>query len=182
MKPEKKLAGLRVKQQALYLMIFTFVTVTVWIGGSLFSSQKRTGISPDLLELAKPLNPTINTTLLNEIEARKNYSNEELSYFQVYKIIKSKDGRIQQVVPIDSPLEEIPDGQIDVQVQNQPNLLSPSTNLEEQLETGAGTFSQSAQDFSQASPSPSPSPFLTPEQQLQNRPVPEGVNPAAILD
>lgn len=179
MKPEKKLTGLRFKQQALYLMIFSFVTVVVWIGGSLFSSQRRTGVSPELLELAKPLNPTINTALLEEIEARKSYTDEELKYFQVYKIIKSKDGRIQQVVPIESQLEEIPDSEVNLQtVQNQLNLLSPSTNLEEQLETGSGTFNQSAQDFA----SPSPSPSLTPEQQLQNRPVPSGVNPGAILD
>lgn len=179
MKPEKKLTGLRFKQQALYLMIFSFVTVVVWIGGSLFSSQRRTGVSPELLELAKPLNPTINTALLEEIEARKSYTDEELKYFQVYKIIKSKDGRIQQVVPIESQLEEIPDSEVNLQtVQNQLNLLSPSTNLEEQLETGSGTFNQSAQDFASTSPSPS----LTPEQQLQNRPVPSGVNPGAILD
>lgn len=179
MRPEKKLSGLRFKQQALYLMIFSFVTVTIWIGGSLFSSQKRTGISPELLELAKPLNPTINTGLLEEIEARKNYTDEELKYFQVYKVIKSKDGRIQQVVPIESLLEEIPDSEVNLQaVQNQLNLISPSTNLDAQLETGSGTFSQGAQEFA----SPSPSPSLTPEQQLQNRPVPSGISPGAILD
>jgi hypothetical protein len=156
MRPEKKLSGLRFKQQALYLMIFSFVTVTIWIGGSLFSSQKRTGISPDLLDLAKPLNPTINTGLLEEIEARKSYTDEELKYFQVYKVIKSKDGRIQQIVPIESQLEEVPDAQVNLQtVQNQLNLISPSTQLNEKLETGAGTFSQSAQEF--ASPSPSAS-------------------------
>jgi len=179
MKTEKKLTGLRFKQQALYVMIFSFVTVVVWIGGSLFSSQKRTGVSPELLELAKPLNPTINTSLLEEIEARKSYTDEELKYFQVYKIIKSKDGRIQQIVPIESQLEEIPDSEVNLKtVQNQLNLLSPSTNLDQQLETGSGTFSQSAQDFA----SPSPSPSLTPEQQLQNRPVPSGVSQGAILD
>ncbi|MCL4208889.1 hypothetical protein KJZ63_04665 [Patescibacteria group bacterium] len=178
MKAEKKLTGLRFKQQALYLMIFSFVTVVVWIGGSLFSSQKRTGVSPELLELAKPLNPTINTALLEEIEARKSYTDEELKYFQVYKIIKSKDGRIQQVVPIESQLEEIPDSEVNLKtVQNQLNLLSPSTNLDQQLETGSGTFSQNAQDFA----SPSPSPSLTPEQQLQNRPTPPPGS-GAILD
>lgn len=180
MKPEKKLSGLRFKQQALYLMIFSFVTIVIWIGGSLFSSQKRTGIAPELLELAKPLNPTINTVLLEELEARKNYTAEELQYFQVYKVIKSKDGRMQRVVPIESQLEEIPDNEVNAQTaQNQLNLLSPSTNLDEQLETGAGTFNQSAQDFAA---SPSPSPFLTPEQQLQNRPFPVGVDPSTILD
>lgn len=126
MKTEKRLSGLRVKQQVLYVLIFSFVTVTIWIGGSLFSSQKKSGITPDLLELAQPLNPAINTAILDEIEARPNYTDEELSYFQIYKIIRSKDGREQQIVPIESPLEEIPETEVNLRVlQTQLQALNP---------------------------------------------------------
>jgi hypothetical protein len=131
MKPtQKKLSNLRVKQQALYIMIFSFVTVVIWITGSLFRSQKKTGISPDLLELAKPLSPTINVDVIDSIEDRKVYSDQELFEFQIYKIIKSRDGRTEQVVPIDSNLEEIPDDEIIVIIQE-----------DNQLDSGEGTFS-----------------------------------------
>lgn len=168
MKTEKKLSGLRIKQQVLYVLIFSFVTVTIWIGGSLFRSQKKSGIAPDLLELAKPLNPAINTFILDEIEARPSYTDEELSYFQIYKIIRSKDGREQQVVPIESPLEEIPEIETNLRV----------------LQTQLNALNASPQ------PSPSPSPTSTTtftstasaQQSLDNRPTPSGINPAAFLD
>lgn len=126
---QKKLSNLRVKQQALYIMIFSFVTVIIWITASLFRSQKKTGISPDLLELAKPLSPTINVDVINSIEDRAVYSDQELFDFQIYKIIKSKDGRTQQVVPIDSNLEEIPEDEIRVIIQE-----------DSQLDSGEGIF------------------------------------------
>ncbi|NCO12683.1 hypothetical protein GW926_04095 [Candidatus Pacearchaeota archaeon] len=142
---KKKISNLRVKQQALYIMIFSFVTVLIWIMASLFRSQKKTGIAPDLLELAKPLSPTINVDVIDSIEERKAYSDQELFDFQIYKIIKSKDGRTQQVVPIDSNLDEIPEEEIQVIIQennqvNPSDRLSNQSNLEEQIGSGDGTF------------------------------------------
>jgi len=127
MKSEKKnLSSLRIKQQALYILIFSFVTVVIWISGSLFRSQTKTGIAPDLLELATPLSPTINVDLINRIEQSSNYSDQDLSKFQIYKLIKSKDGSTQRVVPIDSNLNEIPEEEIKVIV----NQDSTNSNLE----------------------------------------------------
>jgi hypothetical protein len=152
-KTKKKLSTLRIKQQALYIMIFSFVTVVIWISGSLFKSQRKTGIAPDLLELAKPLSPTINVELINSIEQSANYSDQELFNFQVYKLIKSKDGRTQRVVSIESDLDEIVEEEIPVIIQEDPNLrLSPG--LDEQIESGSGTFDPLSQEFIQPSSPP----------------------------
>lgn len=118
--PKKKITNLRVKQQALYVMIFSFVTVVIWISASLFRSQRRTGISPDLLELAKPLSPTINVGIIDQIEQSKSYSDQELVQFQIYKLIKSKDGRTQQIVPIENELNEIPEESFQVVIEENP--------------------------------------------------------------
>lgn len=107
MKTSSKFVDLKVKQQLLYVMIFTFVTVVIWIGGSLLISQKKSGISPDLLELAKALNPNINVRLIEELELRKSYREDELGEFPIYKLIKSKDGQLQRLVPVESELTEI---------------------------------------------------------------------------
>jgi len=144
--PQKKLSNLRIKQQALYILIFSFVTVIVWIIGSLFRSQQRTGISPDLIELAKPLSPTINVSVIDSIEARKVYSDQDLFNFQIYKIIKSKDGMTQQVVPINSDADQIPADEIKVFIQEDNLLdseesLTTKTNLEEQINSGLGVVS-----------------------------------------
>ena len=118
--PKKKITNLRVKQQALYVMIFSFVTVVIWISASLFRSQRRTGISPDLLELAKPLSPTINVDVIDQIEQSESYTDQELVQFQIYKLIKSKDGRTQQIVPIESELNEIPEESFQVVIEENP--------------------------------------------------------------
>jgi hypothetical protein len=168
MKNKKKLSGLKVRQQALYILIFSFVTVVVWIGGSLFRSQKRTGIAPALLELAKPLSPTVNEEVIGLMEESTYYSPEELLQFQIYKLIKSKDGRVQQVVPIDSGIDEIPEDQINVFVSEEPTTqenLSNQEAVENDIGTGAGTFDTQTQSVSSPTPSPSPesrSPAATP--------------------
>jgi len=163
MKPaKKKLSSLKIKQQALYVMIFSFVTVVVWISGSLFKSQRKTGIAPDLLELATPLSPTINVGLIDRIEESQNYSDQVLANFQIYRIIKSKDGRIQQVVPIESDLIEISEEEIQIisrqEKTTQNNESNP--NLEEQIESGNGTFDLEGQDL--GSPNTNPSPEVSP--------------------
>jgi hypothetical protein len=100
--PKKKLAGLRIKQRVLYLLIFSFVTVLVWVGGSLFSSQSKSGISAELKNLAKPLNPVINVDLIREMGQKKHFTDQELESFQIYKLLKTKDGRAKRIIPIDS--------------------------------------------------------------------------------
>jgi len=114
--PKKKLAGLRIKQQALYILIFSFVTVLVWVGGSLFSSQSKSGISSDLQSLSESLNPVINIELVKEIGQRKYFTDEELGFFEIYKLIKSKDGRTQRIVLIDSDETEVVEEEIRLKV------------------------------------------------------------------
>lgn len=114
--PKKKLASLRLKKQALYILIFSFVTVLVWVGGSLFSSQSKSGIEPELKDLAESLNPVINIELVEEMEQKEYFNDEELGYFEIYKLIKSKDGRTQKIVPIDSSEDEIEEEEIELRV------------------------------------------------------------------
>lgn len=125
------LTGFRIQQQLLYIFIFTFVTVIIWIGGSLFRSQRSTGISPDLLELAKPLNPTINPTTMAEIESRTFYSQEDLDNFVIYRLISSQDGAVQRIVPITSDLTEI-ETEVQFEAQEAPPGQSPQEDLEEE--------------------------------------------------
>ncbi|MDH5533377.1 MAG: hypothetical protein OEX81_03055 [Candidatus Pacebacteria bacterium] len=162
MKPaKKKLSNLKIKQQALYVLIFSFVTVLIWISGSLFKSQRKSGISPDLLELATPLSPTINIELINRIEQSSNYSDQELASFQIYKIIKSKDGRIQQVVPIESNQNEISEEEIQIITRQEKTTqnIAPRSNLESQIDSGNGTFDLEGQDLDTTT---SPTPLASP--------------------
>lgn len=85
-------------------MIFTLVTAMIWVGVSLFRSQQRTGIPIELQNLAKPLNPNINTQVIERIEKKRGYSPSELANFPVYRLIRLKNG--QDVVSTELPQED----------------------------------------------------------------------------
>lgn len=83
---KKRLSGLRRNQQFLYIGIFTLVAVVVWVAGSLFQSQKKTGISAELQKMAIPLNPNINALVIDRLESKVNYSADELGSFEIYRL------------------------------------------------------------------------------------------------
>ncbi len=87
------LKNLRFKQQALALLIFSFVTVLIWIVVGIATSQREERISPELQALAKPLNPNINEKVLSAIEQKRRYSAAELARFPIYRIVSDDDIR-----------------------------------------------------------------------------------------
>lgn len=101
----------------------------IWVAFSLLRSQRKTAISTELRNLAKPLTPTINRTVLDEIEQMKSFSSSELSQFPIYTIIISEETGFEQVVTKDERERQL-------ELLNQPSP-SPSPSV---------------------SPSPSPSP------------------------
>lgn len=86
------LSDLRQKQAFLKVLIFSLVTVIIWVGFSIFRSQNKTAISPELLQLAVPLNPNINAETLNSIKAKKKFTQEEIAIFPIYRIVISATG------------------------------------------------------------------------------------------
>jgi hypothetical protein len=101
---QRELTGLRRQQQVLYILVFFFAAVLVWVGVSLLSSQRRTGITAEQTKLARPLTPTINREVINQIKNKRAYTAAELARFPIYKIVVSSDGKEEQVVRIDEVL------------------------------------------------------------------------------
>jgi len=81
-----ELKSLQDNQRLLAILVFSLVTVVIWVGFSLLNSQTKSSISPELRALAKPLNPTINTDVLDEIAAKREYTPDELTNFTIYSI------------------------------------------------------------------------------------------------
>lgn len=92
-KAKKRIGGLRRNQQFLYIGVFTVVAVIIWVGGSLFQSQKKTGISRELQLMAEPLNPNINTFAIDRIEQKKTYSDQDLEGFEIFVINLEEENR-----------------------------------------------------------------------------------------
>jgi hypothetical protein len=107
-----QLTGIKNRQQFLYILVFSMAAVGVWVGSSIFFSQKKTGIDSALQKLAIPLNPSINVDILNRIQAKKTFSDAELTDFGIYKLVSSRDGKEQRVVTINVP-DDILDPKVD---------------------------------------------------------------------
>lgn len=61
--------SLRKQRLLLIGLILALVTVMIWVGVELTASQHTSQVDPELRELAKPMNPTLNTEVLDKIEA-----------------------------------------------------------------------------------------------------------------
>ncbi|MEN8253274.1 MAG: hypothetical protein ABFQ62_02785 [Patescibacteria group bacterium] len=97
----KTLQGLKRRQALMYVMLFSLVTIVIWAVFSLFSSQKKVPIPPELLKLAQPLNPNIDTQIIEKLEHKKEYTNSELKNFPIYTVIVNTQTRDINLVTID---------------------------------------------------------------------------------
>ena len=94
------LQSLNNQQTFLRLLIFSFVTVVLWVGFSIFSSQQKPQISEELQKMAVPLNPNLNLEVVSRIEQKKSYSDEELSNFTIFTVVQDKTGA-QSITTLD---------------------------------------------------------------------------------
>lgn len=97
-KIQDEFKALYANQKLLTVLVFSLVTVLVWVGASLFRSQRKTSISPELQELAAPLNPSINAEILTEIEQKRQFSPSELADFPIY-VLRDRDAATRQTAP-----------------------------------------------------------------------------------
>lgn len=57
----------------LLVSIFTFLTVFSWVFFQLVKTIKTTTVSQPVQEVTKPLNPTLDTAILDVLEKKKTY-------------------------------------------------------------------------------------------------------------
>jgi len=89
---KSRLSSLQHSQALLRILVFSFFTVIVWIGFTLFQSQQQTGISPDLQLMAVPLNPNIDTQVIDRIQQKHFYTDQELSNFPIFRVVVDQGG------------------------------------------------------------------------------------------
>jgi hypothetical protein len=152
-----QISNLRHKQKILYFLLFSFATILVWLVVGLVTSRKKTGISSELQNLAKPLSPTLNREVLGSLEDKRSYTDNELSQFPVYQITVNKDGT--QVVSIIGENPDATTGQL-------LNLLNQANNNPSASSNFPGGSTGNASDSGQVTPSPSvaasPTPVASP--------------------
>lgn len=94
------LASLRRREGLLRILIFTLVTVLIWIGFEIYLSQQKTVVSEDFQPYTMPLNPNIDRAVLQEMQNLRSFTDEELQDFSLF----------QQLPAVSSPEETTPGG------------------------------------------------------------------------
>ena len=103
----KDLKHLQKNQQFLTIVVLLFVCMIFWLVISLFSTSQEKQTDASLLQLAKPLNPTIDRDVFSLLEKRQSYSKQDLESFPIYKFAKISRSTEQIIVPITTTEAEI---------------------------------------------------------------------------
>lgn len=102
------LQTLQHQQIFLRILLFSFTTVIIWLAFSIFLSQHRTEISPELQQLAIPLNPNIHLDVIDQIQQKRTFTDQELQDFPITRIVHNPNGTdtfsTTKPLPIASPV------------------------------------------------------------------------------
>ncbi len=94
---------LKYKQQLLAIFSLLLVCIFFWIAASLFSSQQKSKLTPELAKMAKPFNPVLKAELLDTVMSKKMYTQEELQSFSIFVLNYDKVTQSASIVPYDAP-------------------------------------------------------------------------------
>lgn len=155
-KAVQELQKLKHNQFLMYLLVFSLVTITIWVGISLFLSQKTDQVDPDLQKLALPLSPTIDTKAIDTIEQNQEFPLESLSNFPIYMSVTRKIGEAPELTTLQA--EKI--------LELKKAAPTPNPTLTPVLIPQGIPISAPASSASQAAPAPVAAPPLVPEDQL----------------
>lgn len=97
---EKQLEKIRRQKKLLIALILFFVVILTWILISIFASQTGHVIGPELVKLAKPLVPSIDTKLLDDLQARSFFTEEELEEFSIYVLLSERGEDAGKVIDV----------------------------------------------------------------------------------
>ena len=77
------------KEKTLFLMlVFALVAVIVWIVVGILATRKEEIIGAELRELAQPLVPTLDRSVLEGLSEKDYFSAEDLANFSIFALIE----------------------------------------------------------------------------------------------
>lgn len=97
---ERQLDKIKRQKKLLIALILFFVVILTWILASIFSSQARHAISPELVKLAEPLVPNLNRQLLEDLQRQEYFRDEELERFSIYALLSERGEDAGRVIDI----------------------------------------------------------------------------------
>lgn len=131
----------KLKQDLLWVIILTFITILIWISYSIYLAYNKSTIDPEVTALLEPLNPTLNQKALDILARQREIPSE----FTI--LVQQGSGESVMIVPLD-------------QLQNLPQAIPENTDIEIDLQSsesepveGVNVFSSTEFDPSISTPS-----------------------------
>jgi len=103
----QELQKIRKSQSVLTIFVLLFVCIIVWGVVSLFAAKQESKVDQQLLELAKPLNPTIDTSHFSKMQLKRSFSDAELANFPIFQLLTNEKSREEVVVPLGVTKQEL---------------------------------------------------------------------------
>lgn len=131
----------KLKQDLLWVIILTFITILIWISYSIYLAYNKSTIDPEVTALLEPLNPTLNQKALDILASQREIPSE----FTI--LVQQGSGESVMIVPLD-------------QLQNLPPAIPENTDIEIDLQSsesepveGVNVFGNTEFDPSTSTPS-----------------------------
>jgi len=98
---ERQLDQIKRQKKLFIALILFFVVILTWILVSIFASQTKQAIGPELIKLAEPLVPNLNTQLLDDLQEKRYFSDEQLEKFSIYVLLSERGedaGKVTEII------------------------------------------------------------------------------------
>jgi hypothetical protein len=137
---QAEVANIKRSRMMLTIFVLLFICVIFWTVVSLINTQNETAISPDLSKSATALTPTINDSVLTQLEQEREFTDEELASFVIYRFISAEVGDAEVLLP----LGEEPSSPADTTTTRPTPAPTPTTQQRTTPATSAPTATPSA--------------------------------------
>lgn len=71
----------KLSRHVLYTAIITLITVLTWVGFTIYRAYTKTAVSPDVRKQLAPINPKLDTKIIDNLKSRRHISLEEIRNF-----------------------------------------------------------------------------------------------------
>lgn len=92
-KPVSQIADLKQRKFLFTFLVFLLVVILLWVMMNLFTAQNTLKISTELKNLASPLTPSVDTTVLDTLEKKQIYSVSDLAKFDIYMVQEDENNK-----------------------------------------------------------------------------------------
>lgn len=96
-----ELAKLYQRQGLLFILIFSLVTIAVWIVITLVLAQGRPQITPQQQRLATPLTPNLDEAILQQLTTRQTNIPDDVNDFPIYVIYIDDNAETRRLLTIE---------------------------------------------------------------------------------